>query len=97
MGIGMVAARIAEAMLRDEKAAFPIGVYNPKFDVALSMPTIVGIGGAVRILDPEMSESERQALWQSAGRLHQVAASLKVWQAYPAAARATSLRARCKS
>src|SRR4029077_15522385 len=29
-GIGMVCGRIAEIVLRDERAAVPIGVYNPK-------------------------------------------------------------------
>src|SRR5205085_365649 len=35
-GIGIVSARIAEAVLRDERAVLPIGVYNAKYGVTLS-------------------------------------------------------------
>ncbi|PYU09465.1 MAG: lactate dehydrogenase, partial [Acidobacteria bacterium] len=31
LGIGMVTARIAEAILRDEQAVIPVGSYNPKY------------------------------------------------------------------
>jgi L-lactate dehydrogenase len=73
LGIGMVAARIVDAILRDERAVLPVGVYSPQYGVTLSLPAVVGLGGLVRILAPEMSESERQALQQSAERLRQVA------------------------
>jgi L-lactate dehydrogenase len=33
LGIGMVSARIVEIVARDELAAIPIGVFNPKFGV----------------------------------------------------------------
>src|SRR6266478_8214596 len=36
-GIGMVCARIAEIVLRDERAVVPIGVYNSKPGVTLSL------------------------------------------------------------
>jgi L-lactate dehydrogenase len=58
-GIGIVAARIAEIVLRDERAVIPIGSYNDRFGVTLSLPGIVGRGGVVQIFEPEMS-SERQ-------------------------------------
>src|SRR5712675_2239404 len=41
-GIGIVSARIAEIILRDERAVIPIGSYNEKFGVTLSLPSIVG-------------------------------------------------------
>ena len=69
LGIGMVSARIAEIVLRDERAVVPIGVFNPKFGVTLSMPGILGRAGVSRILEPTMTEEERQGLERSADRL----------------------------
>ena len=71
-GIGIVSARIAEAVLRDERAVLPIGVYNPKYGVTLSLPSVVGREGVSRILEPAMSDEERQALDQGADVLRQV-------------------------
>jgi L-lactate dehydrogenase len=65
-GIGIVAARIAEMVLRDERAVIPIGSYNGRFGVTLSLPSIVGRRGVVRIFEPEMSPEEQQALVASA-------------------------------
>ena len=65
-GIGIVSARIAEAVLRDEQAVFPIGAYNVGYGVTLSLPGVVGRQGASRILEPAMSVEERQALRASA-------------------------------
>ena len=41
LGIRIVSARIAEIVLRDERAIIPIGVFNPKFGVTLSIPGIL--------------------------------------------------------
>src|ERR1700722_17387912 len=68
-GIGIVSARIAEMVLRDERAVIPIGSYNQKLGVTLSLPSIVGRGGVVRSFEPEMSGQERQALESSAANL----------------------------
>jgi L-lactate dehydrogenase len=68
-GIGIVAARIAEMVLRDERAVIPIGSYNGRFGVTLSLPSIVGRGGVIRTFEPEMSREERQALELSATQL----------------------------
>ena len=40
-GIGMASARIAEMVLRDERAVVPIGSYNPKYGVTLSLPSVL--------------------------------------------------------
>ena len=58
-GIGMVCARIAEIVLRDERAVVPIGVYNPKLGVTLSLPSIVGLQGSLQVLEPSLSNNER--------------------------------------
>jgi len=68
-GIGMVSARIAEIVLRDERAAIPIGSFNPRYGVTLSMPSVLGRDGVVEILEPEMSKEEHQALDRSAETL----------------------------
>jgi L-lactate dehydrogenase len=70
-GIGIVSARIAEAVLRDERAVLPIGVYNAKYGVTLSLPSVVGREGVNRVLEPAMSDEERRALSQSAEALRQ--------------------------
>jgi L-lactate dehydrogenase len=65
-GIGIASARIAEMVLRDERAAIAIGSYHPAFGVTLSLPTLVGRTGAVAVLQPELSTDERVALEKSA-------------------------------
>ena len=69
LGIGMVSARIAEIVLGDEHAAIPIGVFNRKFGVTLSMPGILGRNGVSRILEPAMTQEELQGLQRSADTL----------------------------
>jgi L-lactate dehydrogenase len=68
-GIGMVCARIAEIVLRDERAVIPVGSFNPAYGVTLSLPSVVGRAGVVRILEPSMSDEEKQALGRSAETL----------------------------
>jgi L-lactate dehydrogenase len=65
-GIGMVSARIAEMVLRDERAVIPIGCYNARFGVTLSLPSVVGRDGVQAVLEPEMSDTEREGLERSA-------------------------------
>jgi len=68
-GIGMVCARIAEIVLRDERAVIPVGSFNPAYGVTLSLPSVVGRAGVERILEPSMSDEEKQALQRSADTL----------------------------
>src|SRR5882757_36503 len=68
-GIGIVAARIAEMVLRDERAVIPIGSYNDRFGVTLSLPSIVGRSGVVQTFEPEMSSEEQRALELGAASL----------------------------
>jgi len=75
-GIGMVAARIAQAVLRDERVVVPIGSYNDDYGVTFSMPSVLGQTGVVQILEPSMSTDERGALRLSADRLRKALASL---------------------
>jgi len=52
---GIVVARIAELVLRDDRAVVPIGRYNIDFGVRLSLPSVVGRAGVIRSFEPEMS------------------------------------------
>jgi len=64
-GIGMVAARLAEIVLRDEREVVPIGSYNARYDVTVSLPSVLGSSGVNEVLWPEMSDDERHALEHS--------------------------------
>ena len=68
-GIGMVSARIAEMVLRDERAVIPIGSLQEEFGVTLSLPSVVGSSGVIKILQPELSQEERKGLQRSAESL----------------------------
>jgi L-lactate dehydrogenase len=68
-GIGIVSARIAEMVLRDERAAIPIGSYQHALGVTLSLPSIVGRDGVVEILQPDLSPEEHSRLEKSADSL----------------------------
>jgi L-lactate dehydrogenase len=61
-GIGMVCARIAEIVLRDERAVVPIGVHNSKLGVTLSLPSVIGREGCLQVLDPPLSSDEHVGL-----------------------------------
>jgi L-lactate dehydrogenase len=71
-GIGMVAGRVAEVVLRDERAVFPVGSHNSRYGVTLSLPSIVGRAGVVEVIWPEMSQEETRALERSAATLKDV-------------------------
>jgi L-lactate dehydrogenase len=64
-GIGMVCARIAEIVLRDERTVIPIGFHNSRFGVTLSLPGVVGRHGCLQVLDPRLSDDERVGLEKS--------------------------------
>jgi L-lactate dehydrogenase len=68
-GIGMVSAHIAEIVLRDERVVIPIGSYNPHYGATLSMPSVLGRDGVLKILEPKTTEDECRALERSAETL----------------------------
>jgi L-lactate dehydrogenase len=73
-GIGVVSARIAEIVLRDERTVIPIGSFNPDFVATLSLPSVLGRNGVSRIIMPEMSEQEKELLDKSARTIREAAA-----------------------
>lgn len=64
-GIGVVTARLTEAILRDEGFVEPIGTLHPVFGVTLSLPSVIGRGKPVA-LNPDLDDRERDALDASA-------------------------------
>jgi L-lactate dehydrogenase len=76
LGIGMVTARIAESILRDEHAVIPIGSYNPKYGATISLPSVLGRQGITQILEPEMSGDELQKFQRSAEVLRNAVARI---------------------
>ncbi len=75
-GIGIVSARIAEMILRDERAVIPVGSLQKEFGVTLSLPSVVGRGGVIEVLQPELSDEERAALAKSARTMQEALAGL---------------------
>lgn len=69
-GIGAGIARIAEAILDDEKAVLTCSIVEDGVegvsDVALSLPRIVGADGVLATLPPALDPQERAALRRSA-------------------------------
>ena len=68
-GIGAVSARLAEAVLRDECAVLPVAAYNARYDTTLSLVSVVGASGVVKMYEPPLSEAERRGLEASAEAL----------------------------
>jgi L-lactate dehydrogenase len=68
-GIGAVSARLAEAVLRDERAVLPVAAYSERYGTTLSLVSVVGAAGVVRMYEPPMLDEERQALEASAEAL----------------------------
>jgi L-lactate dehydrogenase len=53
-GIGIVAAWIAQLVLRDQRALIPIGSSNKDFGATLSLPGVVGRAGVIRSFEPDV-------------------------------------------
>jgi L-lactate dehydrogenase len=66
-GIGMVSARIAQAVLRDERLAIPVDSFHAQYGVTFSLPSVVGRDGVVEVLEPDLSDEERSALERIVG------------------------------
>jgi L-lactate dehydrogenase len=76
-GIGIVCARLTEAILRDERSVFPAASYQTAYGVTLALPSVVGRGGVVRVFEPPMSSDERAQLERGADRLRNAGARVR--------------------
>jgi L-lactate dehydrogenase len=77
-GIGIVCARLAEAVLRDERTVFPVATYQPSYGVTVALPTVVGREGSTSVFEPAMSRPERDQLEQSVERLRSAMSRLEL-------------------
>lgn len=86
--IGLVTANVLRALLRDERRVLTVSRVHqgtlgsgdrqlPLDGVALSLPAIVGAGGATEVLMPALEPDELAALQHSAQVLRDAAATLK--------------------
>ena len=68
--IAQATKRIVEAIVRDENAILPVSTYLDGHyglnDICMSIPAVVGREGVKHVLDFPLSESETEALMQSA-------------------------------
>jgi L-lactate dehydrogenase len=65
--IGLVTAAVLRAILRDQKEVFTVSRVQAGMNgVALSLPAVVGAGGAGPVFTPELSADERAGLEKSA-------------------------------
>ena len=76
----MAVGRIAECILKDERAVLPVSVvlggqYGLQ-GLSLSIPSIVGRRGVEQILEIPLAPEEREALSASAGQLLDVIRTL---------------------
>ncbi len=79
-GIGAALARLARAILHDERALFTVSILNDEVEgvkeVALSLPRVIGQMGVVATLRPHLSDDERNGLRKSAEILKQAATQI---------------------
>jgi L-lactate dehydrogenase len=81
--IGLVTAALLRWTLRGERRVLTVSRVQDKSrhglrDVALSLPTVVGTGGATEVVVPEMDEAEMEGLERSAGVLRKALLSLAI-------------------
>lgn len=80
-GIAMAVARIAECIVKNERAVLPVstvlqGEYGQS-GLALSVPSILGKDGVETVLDIPLSAKEQEALERSAAQLKEAIASME--------------------
>jgi L-lactate dehydrogenase len=68
-GIGIVIARLIEAVLRDEKLVIPVGTHSREHGATYSLPSVVGAAGVESVLRPQLDREEQEALARSIATL----------------------------
>jgi L-lactate dehydrogenase len=76
-GIGIVSARIAEAVLRDEGLAVPIGAFSKEHGLTLSLPGVIGRRGLRNFYAPALSDQESALLDRSVAALQKAGQRLR--------------------
>jgi len=82
-----VTAHLLRSLLRDERRVLTVSRVQEGVaglhGVALSLPAVVGSGGAADVIEPEMNADERERLHRSAAVLRDAADSLSRRAAAP--------------
>lgn len=65
-GIGMVLARLTNAILDDENSIFTVSSYNQNSDIYIGYPTIIGKSGVVGYVPLTLNDEEKKAFDNSA-------------------------------
>jgi L-lactate dehydrogenase len=82
LAIGLATARIAEAVLRDERRVLPVSSLLRRWrgvdDVCLSLPSVVGRRGVERVLPTSLDAVELEGLRRSAEAVRSVARAVGV-------------------
>jgi L-lactate dehydrogenase len=68
-GIGIVIARLIEAVMRDEKLVVPVGAHHDEHGVTFSLPSVVGAAGVESVLVPRLDPEEKESLARSIAML----------------------------
>jgi L-lactate dehydrogenase len=68
-GIGIIIARLIEAVLRDEKLVVPVGTHHAEHGVTFSLPSVVGAAGVEGVFAPRLDAQEQEALARSIATL----------------------------
>lgn len=76
-GIGIVVARIVEAVVRGKTLEAPIGTYRPEYGVTLSLPTTLGPHGSIKVHEPQLASEEQDKLAKSARILGEAVAGVR--------------------
>lgn len=81
-GIGAGLSRLVKAISLDQRAIFSVSIVTPEVegvpDVALSIPRVVGAGGVIMDLFPDLDDGEHAALLKSATILKEKASSIRL-------------------
>jgi len=76
-GIAACVADICECIVFDQKRIVPLSCFIERFDVCLSMPTVLGAKGIEQILPIRLSNKEQEQLEKSAKKLKGIITKLK--------------------
>jgi malate/lactate dehydrogenase len=75
-GMAVHSSRRTISAVRADTMPIPIGSYHPALGVTLSLPSIVGSGGVVSVLSPDLSTEEQRELEESASTLRRATKSI---------------------
>lgn len=70
-GIGAVLARIAEVIIKNHRSVLTVSMTSSPYEVALSLPRLVGGDGVIDLIGIELTPDERTAFEKSADILNQ--------------------------